>query len=257
MLRAGLSLPLRIVMLMAAFAFLSPLGCGDDSEPELPRLSENISSTVLIRIGDAHGTGIAVSHCGHILTNEHIVDEANESTPIRVFVQGMTEPFEAQVIASDIDYDIAIIRIDYAFQHSAIVEINGQSLNGGDQTYSLGYPHDMGLAVSRGYIRQTTFVTNAPDAPPLARDGTMLRQRQEPGTSGAGIFSVRHGRLVGLMSMNMWSGSNILHLRTNEIVVPLRAVRAFLDAHNISYCRPPPPWHERIRDTVRERLHLE
>jgi hypothetical protein len=91
----------------------------------------------------------------------------------------------------------------------------------------------------------------------MSHDATMLNQRMEPGTSGSGIFSVRHGRLIGMMSMSLWAGSNLFQMLPNELVVPVRQIRRFLDEQHVPYCRPSPPLHEQIRQTVRGWLHLD
>ncbi len=255
LLRTRAQQPLTLMLLLAVFILLMPIGCTDNSEPELPQLSENTSATVLIRIGErGHGTGVAVSHCGHILTNEHVANARGGGQPLQVTVQGFTEPFEAVVIATNEDSDLAIIRIEHSFQHVVIIESDDSSIHPGDESYAIGYPLNLGRSVSRGYIRQIFFTAPMPDAPPLAYDSTMLRQRQEPGTSGSGIFSVRHGRLIGMMSLNMWGGRNIFRTRPNELVVPLRRIRPFLEANNIAYCRSSPPWYERARDTIRDKV---
>lgn len=241
--------------ILAALVSLCAIGCSSDSEPELPRLRENYGATVMIRTGEsAHGTGVVVSHCGHILTNEHVVNASDGN--LRVYTESSGEPFGADVIAVDEAHDLAIIHINHTFEHVAIVETDDTELHPGDESYSIGYPHDMGQTVSRGYVRMLRFSDDNPDYPPLIRDATMLRQRLEPGTSGAGIYSVRHGRLIGLMSMNFWIGKNMFQILTNEIVVPLRHIRPFLNENQIPYCRPPPPLHERIASQFREWLNL-
>jgi S1-C subfamily serine protease len=234
----------------AVGTLLFMLSCPDgDYEPELPRLRQNREATVLINVpGEGHGTGVAVSRCGHILTNAHVI-ESEHPAPINVFVVGHVSPFEARVVAEQTEHDLAIIKIDYLFEHIAVIENRDQTVIDGNESYSIGFPHNFGATISRGYVRQNFFSDSRPDSPPAVNDATMLGQRLEPGTSGSGIYAARDGRLIALMSHNMWSGNSILELLSNPIVIPVRHVRPFLEEHNIAYCQPPPTIRERIWST--------
>ena len=59
--------------------------------------------------GEAVGTGVVVSEDGEILTNAHVIADATE---IRVRLAGETEPTEAEVVASDVGNDLALLQID-------------------------------------------------------------------------------------------------------------------------------------------------
>ena len=59
--------------------------------------------------GRSIGTGVIVSADGEILTNAHVVDGASE---VRVRLPGETEPREAELVASDVGNDLALLRID-------------------------------------------------------------------------------------------------------------------------------------------------
>ena len=52
---------------------------------------------------------MVVSEDGEILTNAHVVADATE---IRVRLAGETEPTEAELVASDVGNDLALLRID-------------------------------------------------------------------------------------------------------------------------------------------------
>src|SRR5918995_2183729 len=59
--------------------------------------------------GEAVGTGVVVSEDGEILTNAHVIADASE---IRVRLAGDTEPIEAEVVASDLGNDLALLHVD-------------------------------------------------------------------------------------------------------------------------------------------------
>ncbi|WCF05887.1 S1C family serine protease [Paenibacillus thiaminolyticus] len=53
------------------------------------------------------GSGFVFASEGYILTNEHVIDGADE---IDVYVQGYNEPFKAKLLGSSYDLDLAVIR---------------------------------------------------------------------------------------------------------------------------------------------------
>ena len=74
--------------------------------PSVVTISVDLEGAVA---GEAVGTGLVVSADGEILTNAHVIADATE---IRVRLAGDTEPTEAELIASDLGNDLALLRIN-------------------------------------------------------------------------------------------------------------------------------------------------
>ncbi|MBU0625253.1 trypsin-like peptidase domain-containing protein [Patescibacteria group bacterium] len=249
---ANIGPPWIFVLIMSWLIFLGSVGCDSPARPELPRLGQNWSATVMISTASgAHGTGVFVSRNGHILTNEHVANEDPDN--LTVAINGSEALIlDATVVATDPEHDLAIIQVKYTPRYVAVIETDDSTFYPGDGCYSVGFPHRMGKLVSVGYVRSVCFSHSGSDIPPMASDALILGQRMEPGTSGSGIFSLRYGRLVGLMSQIYWLGNHPLQLLDNPIIVPARHIRTFLEAHQIPYHRTSPPLDERLRGRIRQ-----
>jgi S1-C subfamily serine protease len=100
--------------------------------------------------GEAVGTGVVVSEDGEILTNAHVIANASE---IRVRLAGETEPTDAEVVASDLGNDLALLQIEAddlapaAFAPPDDVEL-------GDEVVAIGFALDLDgePSVTRGIV---------------------------------------------------------------------------------------------------------
>lgn len=58
--------------------------------------------------GTSVGTGVIISQDGEVLTNAHVVEDADQ---VRVRLAGETEPREVNVLATDVSNDLALLRM--------------------------------------------------------------------------------------------------------------------------------------------------
>jgi len=80
--------------------------------PSVVTISADIAATSSNSTGGegvSIGTGVIVSTDGEIVTNAHVVEG---TTDIRVRLAGQTEPTPAELVASDIGNDLALLRIE-------------------------------------------------------------------------------------------------------------------------------------------------
>jgi putative serine protease PepD len=97
------------------------LAGSDDDEAtsiDVKRVAERVGPSVVTisadveggaGAGEAVGTGVVVSDDGEILTNAHVIADATE---IRVRLAGETEPRAADLVASDLGNDLALLQIE-------------------------------------------------------------------------------------------------------------------------------------------------
>lgn len=96
------------------------------------------------------GSGVIVSPDGYILTNNHVIDGANE---IKVYTSDKRE-LKAQVIGADPKTDVAVVKVDQknlptlAFADSSQVQV-------GDIALAIGNPFGVGQTVTMGIISAT------------------------------------------------------------------------------------------------------
>jgi Do/DeqQ family serine protease len=93
------------------------------------------------------GSGVIVSPNGYILTNNHVVDGADE---IEVILNDSRHG-RAKVIGTDPDSDLAVLKIELD-KLPVIVLGNSDSLQVGDQVLAIGNPFGVGQTVTSGIV---------------------------------------------------------------------------------------------------------
>ncbi|MFA5427274.1 MAG: trypsin-like peptidase domain-containing protein [Sulfurimonas sp.] len=100
------------------------------------------------RIQQALGSGVIVSKDGYIITNNHVIDGADQIT---VNLAGDKKEYEAKVIGKDEKSDLAIIKIE-AKNLNAITFYNSDKVKVGDVVFALGNPFGVGETITQGIV---------------------------------------------------------------------------------------------------------
>ena len=136
------------------------------------------------------GSGFIVSPDGIILTNAHVVDDAQKVT---VKLTDRRE-FEAKVIGSDAQSDVAVLKIDA--RDLPVVKLGDpRSLQVGEWVVAIGSPFGFENSVTAGIV--SAKGRNLPDdtyVPFIQTDVAV-----NPGNSGGPLFNLR-GEVVGINS---------------------------------------------------------
>jgi len=93
------------------------------------------------------GSGVIVSPSGYILTNNHVIEEADE---IEVILND-SRRVAAKVIGTDPDSDLAVLKIELD-KLPTIVLGNSDTLQVGDQVLAIGNPFGVGQTVTSGIV---------------------------------------------------------------------------------------------------------
>ena len=142
------------------------------------------------------GTGFAISTNGYIVTNYHVVNNANS-----IKVRGVNNEFSisyiAKVVASDKNNDLAIIQInDSRFTSISNVpySIRNNTVDVGENVFVLGYP----LTASMGdEIKLTTGIISAKSGFEGDITTYQITAPIQPGNSGAPVFD-SNGLLIAV-----------------------------------------------------------
>ena len=135
------------------------------------------------------GSGVIVTKDGYILTNNHVVDGANE---VKVTLTDGQE-LKAKVVGRDPKSDLAVIKID-AKDLPAITFADSSQSEVGDVVLAIGNPFAIGQSVTMGIISAT------------GRGGVGIEDYEDfiqtdaainPGNSGGALVDAE-GRLVGI-----------------------------------------------------------
>jgi Do/DeqQ family serine protease len=93
------------------------------------------------------GSGVIVSADGYILTNNHVVESADD---IEVILNDSRHA-QAKIIGTDPDADLAVLKIDLD-RLPVIVLGNSDDLQVGDQVLAIGNPFGVGQTVTSGIV---------------------------------------------------------------------------------------------------------
>ncbi len=93
------------------------------------------------------GSGVIVSPSGFVLTNNHVVEGADD---IEVTLNDGRKA-KAKIIGTDPDTDLALLKIDLD-KLPVIVLGNAESMQVGDQVLAIGNPFGLGQTVSAGIV---------------------------------------------------------------------------------------------------------
>lgn len=135
------------------------------------------------------GSGVIVSHDGYILTNNHVIKDADE---IRVLLSDKRE-FKGKVIGSDPKTDIAVIKIE-AKDLPNIEWGNSDKLKVGEIVLAIGNPFGLNQTVTMGIVSAVERVNmGIADYVDFIQTDAAIN----PGNSGGALVNAR-GELVGL-----------------------------------------------------------
>jgi serine protease Do len=134
------------------------------------------------------GSGVIVTKDGYILTNNHVVDDADE---VKVVLEDGRE-FKGKVIGKDAKTDIAVLKIE-ASDLPAITMADSDQIEVGDLVLAVGNPFGIGQTVTMGIVSATGRATLG-----LAyEDFIQTDAAINPGNSGGALVDVE-GRLIGI-----------------------------------------------------------
>lgn len=150
------------------------------------------------RRAEGLGSGVIVSPEGYILTNNHVVDGANE---VRVTLSDRRE-FKARVVGTDSKTDVAVLKID-ASNLQPVVIGDSEKLQVGDYVLAMGNPFGLGKTVTMGIVSATGRANLGIEEYEnfIQTDASI-----NPGNSGGALLNDR-GELVGINTAILSNGS--------------------------------------------------
>ena len=149
----------------------------------------------------AAGSGVIISTDGYIVTNNHVVDGADELT---VSLNEGSKEFSARVIGADKTTDLALIKID-GKNLPAIQIANSDDVKVGEWVLAVGNPLGLNNTVTAGIISAKARTLGANGVESFIQTDAAINQ----GNSGGALVNT-HGELVGINAMLASpTGSNI------------------------------------------------
>lgn len=177
------------------------------------------------------GSGVIVTEDGYILTNNHVVDGADD---VKVSLASGQKKYEAKVVGRDPKTDLAVLKIDAKGLSYATLG-NSEKLEVGDVVLAIGNPFGIGQTVTMGIVSAT------------GRGGMGIEDYEDfiqtdaainPGNSGGALIDAE-GRLIGINTAilsrsggNMGVGFavpiNLAHNVMDQLMKTGKVVRGYL-----------------------------
>jgi serine protease Do len=144
------------------------------------------------------GTGFIVDKAGFILTNNHVVEEADEIR-VSLFGAGRTESYAAKIVGRDVLTDSALLQLT-EMPSTPLQEVrfgDSSQMQPGDWVVAIGNPFGLTHTVTVGVV--SALGRTLPGSGVSGREQPMLQTDAaiNPGNSGGPLMNIR-GEVVGM-----------------------------------------------------------
>ena len=137
------------------------------------------------------GSGVIISKDGYIVTNNHVIDDADE---ISVKLHDGRE-MKGRVIGTDASTDLALVKIE-GDDFPAIPVGDSDALKVGEWVLAVGNPFNLGSTVTAGVVSAKARSLRANDVESFIQTDAAINK----GNSGGALVNAR-GELVGINAM--------------------------------------------------------
>ncbi len=135
------------------------------------------------------GTGFIVDSAGYIVTNAHVVEDADE---VKVHLLDDRE-ITAEVVGRDQKLDLALLKVNGVTGLPAVVLGESDVLRVGEQVLAVGNPFGLGHSVSLGIVSAKARSIGAGPYDDFIQTDASIN----PGNSGGPLFNLR-GEVIGI-----------------------------------------------------------
>jgi 2-alkenal reductase len=157
-------------------------------------LYERVNPAVVhINIGIGQGSGFVYDQAGHIVTNNHVVEGAQQI--VVTFADGRSTP--ATIIGTDPASDLAVLQVDLAATLAAVDLADSDALKVGQMVVAIGSPFGLESTMTMGIISalNRSFPEGTFQVPDIIQTDAAIN----PGNSGGPLLDL-YGRVIGVNS---------------------------------------------------------
>lgn len=211
------------LVLFIVFAFISSLhssfagvyiGPNEDSlnSDTFSKLYEKSRDQVVlvIAVGAGWGSGFIWTSDGYVITNAHVVEGAKT---VEVYIDDR-QHYTAKIIGSDLELDVAVLKIDTDLNLTAAAIGNSDQVKIGDWIYAIGAPmgfkYSLSVGVVGGLRRSMIFGSGIQELIQLDID-------LNPGSSGGPIYNLR-GEVTGISVGKIKEGNIGFAIPVNDVI---------------------------------------
>ena len=146
------------------------------------------------------GSGFIIDSAGYIVTNNHVVDNADK---IKVILRNDNE-YDAEIVGRDPVTDIALIKIEAKDNLPTVPMGSSDSLKVGEWVAAIGSPFGLEHTVTAGIVSaKGRVIGSGPYDDFIQTDASI-----NPGNSGGPLINMK-GEIVGINTMIIAGGSGI------------------------------------------------
>lgn len=144
----------------------------------------------------ASGSGVAISADGYIVTNNHVVDQADEL----VVTLNNKKDYKAKVIGKDPSTDLAVIKIE-ANNLPYLSFANSDDVHLGQWVLAIGYPLNLETTVTSGIVsaKSRSIGINSRQSSSPVESFIQTDAAVNPGNSGGALVNT-NGEVIGINS---------------------------------------------------------
>jgi serine protease Do len=140
------------------------------------------------------GTGFIVDKNGYIITNNHVIDHMDR---IKVRLHGDATEYRAKLIGTDLESDLAVIKIDPKSGLTPVTIGNSEAVQVGDWAVAIGSPFGLEASVTAGIVSATgRDIAGAAAFQRFIQTDAAIN----PGNSGGPLLNIR-GDVIGVNTM--------------------------------------------------------
>jgi serine protease Do len=170
----------------------------------------------------ALGSGVLISSEGYIVTNNHVVENADSIQVL--FHDGSQEP--AKIVGQDPFTDLAVVKVENARNVPPVTFGDSDAMKVGDWVVAIGNPRGLDWTVTAGIVSATHRTTLGVAGPTGFQDYIQTDAAINPGNSGGPLLNL-NAQVIGLNSLiiSQSQGSEGL-----GFAIPSRMVKSISDS---------------------------
>ncbi len=145
------------------------------------------------------GSGFMLDERGHILTNNHVVQEADKLEV--TLPNGVTIP--AELVGRDPRFDLAVVRAQVPREQlRAVTLADSDQIQVGEQAIAIGNPYGLEGTVTSGIVSARRPVVSEPQGDGVLVNAIQTDASINPGNSGGPLMNAR-GEVIGINTMGL------------------------------------------------------
>jgi S1-C subfamily serine protease len=169
-----------------------------DTKQDFSRVIENtIRGVVNVVTERASGSGFLIEQNGYLITNAHVISES-----LIIKVQTFDgKIYDAKVIGTNSEVDIAVLKIEGSFQKLEFADSNKVQI--GEKVIAIGNPLGLSFTVTEGIVSATKRTGPNSLSAYIQTDVTL-----NPGNSGGPLIN-KEGKVIGINNFKVGGAESL------------------------------------------------